>query len=140
MQKRDFDFATHANERTTASYFPYNFIPLREAGLFDFADGEREIAAGIRVLPTPGHVPGHQSVLVSDEGESALFLGDLVPTAAHLPLPWIMGYDVEPLITLESKRAILARAMREDWLVVFEHDWNVDWSRVQHDGKNYVLR
>ena len=63
-----------------------------------------------------------------------------MPTAAHLPLPWIMGYDVEPLVTLETKRRILKRAVEEDWLVVFEHDADVMSGRVVHDGKGYGLR
>ena len=73
------------------------------------------------------------------DGERALFLGDLIPTAHHLPLPWIMGYDVEPLVTLETKRRILARAADEGWLLVFEHDAHTPWGRVQHDGKSYAL-
>jgi len=90
-------------------------------------------------LPTPGHVPFHQGVLLESKGERAFFLGDLVPTAAHLPLPWIMGYDVEPLVTLETKRRILARALAEDWLLLFEHDATYPWGRLQHDGKAYAL-
>jgi glyoxylase-like metal-dependent hydrolase (beta-lactamase superfamily II) len=102
-------------------------------------DGEREIVPGIRVLPTPGHTPFHQSVLLDTGTDLVCLLADLVPTAAHLPLPWIMGYDVEPLVTLETKRRILARAQAEDWLVMFGHDATVAWGRVSHDGKAYVL-
>jgi glyoxylase-like metal-dependent hydrolase (beta-lactamase superfamily II) len=91
------------------------------------------------VLPTPGHTPHHQSILITSAGESAFFAADLIPTHAHLPLPWIMGYDVEPLVTLESKRWVLARAAAEGWLVVFEHDAHVAWGRVGHDGKGYAL-
>ena len=61
-------------------------------------------------------------MLLRDGGETAAFVADLIPTAAHLPLPWIMGYDLEPLRTLESKRAFLADAVREGWRIVFEHD------------------
>jgi glyoxylase-like metal-dependent hydrolase (beta-lactamase superfamily II) len=139
VQRGEFDYATHTNERTAASYFAPNFVPLRDAGLLDLIEGEREIAAGIRVISSPGHVPFHQSVIVESDGATALFLGDVVPTAAHLPLPWIMGYDVEPLVTLESKRRILARAAEEQWLVVFEHDATVPWGRIHHDGKAYGL-
>jgi len=64
----------------------------------------------------------------------------VVPTHAHLPLPWIMGYDVEPLVTLESKRGLLKRVEQEDWTVIFEHDAVVPWGRVQFDGKAYSLR
>jgi glyoxylase-like metal-dependent hydrolase (beta-lactamase superfamily II) len=71
------------------------------------------------------------------EGAVALFLGDVCPTTAHLPLPWIMGYDVEPLVTLESKRELLPRAVGEGWLLVFEHDVVTPWSRIEHDGKAF---
>jgi glyoxylase-like metal-dependent hydrolase (beta-lactamase superfamily II) len=82
-------------------------------------------------------VPHHQSILI-DGGEGiACFLGDICPTAAHLPLPWIMGYDVEPLVTLETKRHLLARAAAERWLLVFEHDATNAWGHVRHDGKAY---
>jgi len=139
VQRGELDFASHTNERTAASYLPHNFAPIAEAGLFDLVEGEREIVPGIRVLPTPGHVPFHQGILLESKGERAFFLGDLVPTAAHLPLPWIMGYDLEPLVTLETKRSTLARALKEDWLLLFEHDATYPWGRVQHDGKAYVL-
>ncbi len=139
VQRGEYEYATHTNERTAASYFPANFVPVRDAGMLELIDGDHEIASGIRALASPGHVPFHQSVLIESDGAAALFLGDVVPTAAHLPLPWIMGYDVEPLVTLESKRRILARAMGEEWLVVFEHDATVAWGKVAHDGKNYGL-
>jgi glyoxylase-like metal-dependent hydrolase (beta-lactamase superfamily II) len=78
-------------------------------------------------------------VVLRSGGETACFLGDVVPTSHHLPLPWIMGYDVEPLVTLESKRALLADALREDWLLIFEHDAAVGFGRVALDGKGYRL-
>jgi glyoxylase-like metal-dependent hydrolase (beta-lactamase superfamily II) len=139
VQRGEYEYATHTNERTAASYFPHNFVPVRDAGRFDFADGEKEIVAGVRVIPTPGHVPFHQGVLIQSGGESAFYVADLVPTTAHLPLPWIMGYDVEPLVTLESKRRILKRALDEQWLLIFEHDAATPWGRVAHDGKTYTL-
>jgi glyoxylase-like metal-dependent hydrolase (beta-lactamase superfamily II) len=77
------------------------------AGRFTLLEGDGEVLPGVSVRLTPGHVPFHQSIVVQDGGETAVFLGDLIPTAAHLPLPWIMGYDVEPLRTLESRRALL---------------------------------
>jgi glyoxylase-like metal-dependent hydrolase (beta-lactamase superfamily II) len=139
VQAGEYHFATHTNERTAGSYFPHNFVPVHEAGRYDLVKGEREIVRGVRLVPTPGHVPHHQSVLIASPGESALYLGDLVPTSAHLPLPWIMGYDVEPLVTLETKRRVLRQAMEEGWLVIFEHDAGCAWGRVGFDGKSYAL-
>ena len=139
VQRGGFDYATHTNERTAASYFAPNFVPLRDAGVLDLIEGEREIVEGIRVIASPGHVPFHQSVVIESGGETAIFLADVMPTAAHVPLPWIMGYDVEPLVTLESKRRILAQAAEREWLMIFEHDASVAWGRVGHDGKGYRL-
>ncbi|HUF28411.1 MAG TPA: MBL fold metallo-hydrolase [Gemmatimonadaceae bacterium] len=139
VQAGEHSWASHTNERTGASYFPYNWEPVRDAGLLDLVEGEREIVPGVRVIPTPGHTPHHQGILIESSGERAFFLADLVPTAAHLPLPWIMGYDVEPLVTLETKRRILARAHDERWLVVFEHDWEIPWGILARDGKGYDL-
>jgi glyoxylase-like metal-dependent hydrolase (beta-lactamase superfamily II) len=139
VQRGEYEYATHTNERTAGSYFNHNFVPLQDSGRFDFIDGEREIVAGIRGVPTPGHTPHHQGILLESGGEAAFYFADLVPTAAHLPLPWIMGYDVEPLVTLETKRRILRRAVDESWLVVFEHDAQTAWGRVEHDGKTYRL-
>jgi len=139
VQAGEYAYATHTNERTAGSYFPHNFIPIAEAGRFDFVEGEAPVIEGITAMPTPGHTPYHQSLLLESNGERAIYIADLVPTTAHLPLPWIMGYDVEPLVTLETKRRVLARAVEEGWLVIFEHDAEVAWSKIEYDGKSYRL-
>ena len=139
-QRGEYEYATHTNERTAASYFERNFAPTLDSGQLELVENECEIADGIGVILTPGHTPYHQSVVIRSAGETAIFLGDLIPTHAHLPLPWIMGYDVEPLVTLESKRGLLKRAEQENWTVIFEHDATVPWGRVQFDGRAYSLR
>lgn len=139
VQRGEMDYANSTNERTAASYFPPNWASIISAGRFEFVEGEREIVAGITVRPTPGHTPHHQSVILRSGGETACFLADLIPTQHHLPLPWIMGYDVEPLVTLESKRSLLAEALRDEWLLIFEHDAEVGFGRLKHDGKAYGL-
>jgi glyoxylase-like metal-dependent hydrolase (beta-lactamase superfamily II) len=140
VQRGELDYATHTNERTGASYFAQNWAPLIATGQLRLVEGPLELLPGITLRPTPGHTPHHQAVVISDGGETACFVADLIPTAAHLPLPWIMGYDVEPLVTLESKRALLHDATAGEWLLVFEHDAEHAWGRVGHDGKAYVLR
>ncbi len=139
VKRGEYDYALHPNERTAASYFDRNYLPVEAAGKLELVGRERDIVKGIRVVATPGHTPFHQSVLIESGGERAFFLGDIVPTHAHLPLPWIMGYDVEPLVTLETKRRILKQALDEEWLLMFEHDAKVAWGRVEHDGKAYRL-
>ncbi len=135
VQRGELEFARHTNERTAGSYLAHNFAGID----FKLLEGEAEPLPGIRCLPTPGHVPFHTSILIESGGERACFLADLVPTSAHLPLPWIMGYDLEPLVTLESKRRLYARAEGEGWLLVFEHDPEVVAGRVGRDGKAFGL-
>lgn len=130
VQRHELDYASHTNERTRASYLPPNFAPVAAAARWRLADGNVAILEGIHARLTPGHVPWHQSLLVESAGEGLLFLGDVMPTAAHFPLPWIMGYDVEPLRTLESKRQLVKDAAAHEWRLVFEHDPEVVSARV----------
>jgi glyoxylase-like metal-dependent hydrolase (beta-lactamase superfamily II) len=140
VQQGELEFARHTNERTRASYLPHNFEPIAAAHRWKLLNGDSEVLPGISVRLTPGHVPFHQAVLLQDRGETALFVGDLFPTTAHLPLPWIMGYDLEPLRTLESKRAILDQAVAGGWQLVFEHDPRVAIGTPVREGKAVVLR
>lgn len=139
VQRGELEFARATNERTRASYLPPNFEPVAAAGKFKLLNGDAQILPGILARLTPGHVPNHQAVLIEDGGETAAFVADLIPTAAHLRLPWIMGYDLEPLRTLESKRAILREAANEGWRIVFEHDAAVAWGTVVRTGTSVGL-
>lgn len=139
VQSGEFDFAHSPNERIRASYLHHNIEPLARLDLWDLVEGETVVTEGVRVIPTPGHTPHHQSVLVESGGETACFLADVCPTSAHLPLPWIMGYDLEPLVTLESKRGLWTRAREESWLMVFEHDPVVPWGRLDPAQERPVL-
>jgi glyoxylase-like metal-dependent hydrolase (beta-lactamase superfamily II) len=122
VQRREFDAATRPHERNRASYLAENIGPIAEAKLFDLVDGEAEVVPGVRVIPTPGHTPGHQSILVESGGETALFLGDVMPTSVHVRLPFIMAYDLDVEATLASKKKIVERALPARWTVLFGHD------------------
>jgi glyoxylase-like metal-dependent hydrolase (beta-lactamase superfamily II) len=140
VQRGELEFARHTNERTRASYLPHNFEPIAAADRWRLVEGDGEVLPGISVRLTPGHVPFHQAVMIRDRGETAVFVGDLFPTTAHLPLPWIMGYDLEPLRTLESKRALLAEAIAGGWRLLFEHDPGIVLGLPVQEGKTVVLR
>lgn len=137
-RRGEWDWAHHTNERTAASYFGHNYDPVHAAGRLELVDGDREVLPGISLRHAPGHTPHHQGILVESGAERLFFLADLAPTAAHVPLPWIMGYDVEPLVTLETKRRIWAEAASEGWTVMFEHDAVHAFGRIVSDGKGYV--
>lgn len=135
VQRGELEFARHPNERTAGSYLAANFSAIE----FQLVEGEVEVLPGVRCLPTPGHTPYHQSVVIENGGERACFLADLVPTSAHVPLPWIMGYDLEPLVTLETRRRLYQRAEAEGWRLCFEHDPVVALGRLTREGKGFGL-
>lgn len=130
VQEGELEFARHTNERTRASYLPPNFEPVAAAGRWTLLRGDTGILPGIAVRLTPGHVPHHQSVLIRSGGDTLVYLADVMPTSHHLPLPWIMGYDLEPLRTLEAKRSLVREALAEGWWLFFEHDAEVVMGRL----------
>jgi glyoxylase-like metal-dependent hydrolase (beta-lactamase superfamily II) len=140
VQRGEYEDAARANERTRASYRRENFTPVAHVDQWEFMDGETELVPGLSVVVTEGHTRHHQSIKIESEGQIAFYLGDLIPTVSHLPLPYIMGYDLYPLQTLETKRWVLDRALSENWLLVFEHDPRVLMGRVRKDieGKFYL--
>ena len=140
VQRGELEFARHTNERTRSSYLPANFEPVAAAGRWQLIEGDVDVLPGISVRVTPGHVPWHQVVLIRDGGETACFVADVMPTIAHLPLAYIMGYDLEPLRTLETKRALLADAAAGNWRMVFEHDATTAWGWVERMERGYRLR
>jgi glyoxylase-like metal-dependent hydrolase (beta-lactamase superfamily II) len=141
IQRGEFEDAARANERTRASYSSENFTPIAHINQWEFLHGDTELVPGVTAVVTVGHTRCHQSVKIESEGQVAFFLGDLIPTVSHLPLPYIMGYDLFPIQTLETKRWVLDRAFEERWLLLFEHDPAVQAGHVHKDQEGkYVLR
>lgn len=137
VRRGEWETAHLDNERLRASYVRANFDPIEASGQLELVEGDVEVAPGVHLAHTPGHTAHHQSVRIDLGADGTLFyLADLVPTTAHVPLPWIMGYDLEPLVTLETKRRVLGRAAREGWRLVFEHDPRVACARAvpREDG------
>ena len=121
VQRRELAAAQSPHARNRASYLADNFGPLIQENLLHVVDGEAEIDSGIRVIPTPGHTPGHQSVLLESGEEKALFLGDVIPTSVHIPLPYVMAYDLDVEATLASKQTIYDLA-QTNCMLLFGHD------------------
>jgi glyoxylase-like metal-dependent hydrolase (beta-lactamase superfamily II) len=122
VQRGEFEHATHPTERDRASYFAENYVPLEEAGKLSLLEGDRAIAPGVELIRVPGHTANMQCVKLSGGGKTAFALADLVPTTAHLPLPWIMAYDLYPMTTLENRKKWIPEIVREGWLALFVHD------------------
>lgn len=138
IQKDQLAWAQNPSPRDRASFFAEDFRPLMEADSIEEVQGTYEVAPGLRVFPCSGHTPGHQGVAISGR-ETVLFLGDLLPTASHLPVPFVMGYDLFPLRTCADKEEILGRAADEGHIIVFEHDPNIAAARIKRGQKAFEL-
>ncbi len=134
VQEGELAFARGDNERVRASYTKDNFEPIAEAGLFDFVSGNARVDDTIEVLLAPGHTPFMHVPVVKTREHTVAFLADLVPTTSHVAYPYIMGYDVEPLRTLDSKKRILPQAARESWWLVFEHDAEIPLASLREES------
>jgi glyoxylase-like metal-dependent hydrolase (beta-lactamase superfamily II) len=131
--------ANHPNERTRSSYLPENWQPVADAGQLRIVPEGTEVLPGIKMVPTPGHTPGHQSIKIESEGKTLFYFADLCPTTAHIPLPWIMGYDQEPMVTLQTRKEIYRQAVDEEWLLFFEHDPEVPAGYLQEKSGRYIF-
>ena len=139
VQRQEYEDATHPSERTSSTYLSHNFSPLEEKGMLQLVDEDEEILPGIRLIYTPGHTAGHQSVKIESGGKTLFYIADLCPTSAHVPLPWIMGFDVLPLTTLEVRRRIYRQAVEEKWLLFFEHDPSITSGYLSEESGKHVL-
>jgi len=141
VRRGEWDDATHPHERNRASYLADNFVPLADAGVLQLVDDDQTIMPGVRVKRTGGHCMHHQIIYIESAGKTAVFAADLVPTTAHLPNPWIMGYDLYPMDTLAAKKTFFADVAQKDALVFFEHDPDVAAAYIREDkGKRRYER
>lgn len=139
VQREELEHARHPTEKDRASFLGENFLPIEEAGKWQLLESDTMIAPGVELVRVPGHTGNMQCVLLhGGEGERAIFFADLVPTAAHLALPWIMAYDLYPLTTLENKKRWIPRAAREGWLALFAHDPQIPAARLNEKRGRFV--
>ena len=122
IQRGEWEAATHPNERTRATYLSENLLPLEQAGVLELVDGELAVTPEITIIPTEGHTADHASVVLSSGGETALYIGDMVQHHVQLErTAWVSSFDVLPLVSMETKKRIVERAVRERALVISVH-------------------
>ncbi|HXB57096.1 MAG TPA: MBL fold metallo-hydrolase [Vicinamibacteria bacterium] len=139
VQKGEWEDATRPHERSRASYREVDIAPLAEARQVDLLDGHAEVAPGVRVVRVGGHTAHHQMVIVEGGGNALYIPTDLLPTTSHLPLPFVMSYDLYPVATLEAKRELLKKAAESDAWLLFYHDRETPLGRVCREGDRYRL-
>ena len=140
VQKAHWELAMNPTDRDKASFMKDDFLMLHEEGLLSFIDGEQELFPGISVIVCNGHTTSQQLPLISDGKKTLFFCCDLIPTTSHIPFPYVMGYDVRPLVTLEEKKKIIPRAEKEGWILFFEHDPETTAVTLQKTEKGFVIK
>jgi len=136
VQKRHWEWAGDPSERDQASFRGDDFQALAEHGQLQLVDGAREIIPGVRVTPVSGHTPGQQIVEFHTGQGTVVFVADLLPFLSQLHVPWIMGFDLNPLLTVTEKKLFLTRAVEDRYILVFEHDPDNEAATVEfEDGK-----
>ena len=140
IQKGEMEVALNPNERIKASYITEDFLPIGDPKSLCLVNGEVvEVDKGISLVKIGGHTRDHQCVKIESEGQIAFFLADLVPTVAHLHYPYIAGYDLFPLETLENKKKVLKQAFEERWLLIFQHDPKVRMGYLKKVGERFEV-
>ena len=123
IQRGEWEDATHPNERTRATYLPENLLPVEAAGQIEFIDGETQVTSDIAVIETPGHTAEHASVVIANGGETAIYLGDMIQHQVQLErVAWLSAFDVLPLVNLETKKRLIADAIKNQSLLVAVHN------------------
>jgi glyoxylase-like metal-dependent hydrolase (beta-lactamase superfamily II) len=139
VQKQNYNWAVKPSVRDRGSYLEDNFIPLFEEGVLSFTIGNAKLDDEIEFIVINGHTFGQQMVKISNDSETFLFCGDLIPTSSHIPLPYIMGYDLQPLVTLQEKKKYLKQAVDESWKLFFGHDPETAFVSIKLTDKGYQV-
>jgi glyoxylase-like metal-dependent hydrolase (beta-lactamase superfamily II) len=137
LQGEHWDWALQPSEKDRASFLIDDYLLLEENNLLNKLTGSGELFPGLEALVMFGHTPGMQVVKISDSNQTLLFCADLIPTASHIPIPWVMAYDNNPMITMNEKNKILSLAVKENWILFFEHDPYRTAATVTQTKKGY---
>lgn len=140
VQKKNYEWAINPSDRDKGSYIKDNFEPMMKEGILHFIDGEEQFDDEISFILVNGHTFYQQLIKISDGADTILFTCDLMPFASHIPLPYIMGYDLQPLVTLNEKKKLLRQAVDEDWKLFFYHDPEIAYATLVQTDKGIRVK
>ena len=138
VHKGEFEHAKNPTERDRASYMPDNYMPIEAANKFSLIESDRVIAPGVELICVPGHTANMLCVKLEGGGKTAFLFADLVPMTPHLGLPWIMGYDLYPMQTLENKKKWIPEVARKEWIALFSHDPHIPAAYLRERNGTWV--
>jgi len=133
--RKHWDWAMNPNSREKASFLKENIVPIEESGQLKFIDAGKPFSENISFIEVNGHTEAMMLPVVKYKGHTLAYMADLVPSVGHLPIPYVMGYDMRPLETLKEKDQILRKALDENWLLMFEHDPKTECVNLERTEK-----
>ena len=140
VQNENWELANSPSEKDAGSFMSADWSVLLENNMIHFVDGKESFLPEIENHLTYGHTTGLMHPIIGDSTNKLIYMADLIPMAAHIPLPWVMAYDIHPALTVQEKGEILPTIVDEDWIIFFEHDPVYQAATVQFDGKHYRLK
>jgi glyoxylase-like metal-dependent hydrolase (beta-lactamase superfamily II) len=138
IQKQEWRDAMNPDERTAATYLVHNLRILEESGRLELVDGDTELFSGVSVMVTGGHTPGSQAVIVDDGGQRVIYPADIMPSTAHIRIPYVAAVDLDPATTMEKKRWLHEKMLKEDWILAFDHDINLKFAKFKEVEKGRI--
>jgi len=138
IQKREWQDAMNPNERTAATYLVHNLQLIDESGRLELLDGDTQLFPGVSVMVTGGHTPGSQTVLVDGGGERAVYPADIMPSSAHIRVPYVAAVDLDPVTTMQRKRWLNEHMLKDDWIIAFDHDLVFKLARFREGEKGRI--
>lgn len=138
--EKHWEWATHPNAREKASFLKENIMPIQESGQMKFVDVSQEFIPGMSIYEANGHTEAMMLPLIRYKDTTLAYMADLIPSVGHLPLPYVMGYDVRPLNTLKEKDYILRQAAENNWTLFFEHDPSIECCSVEQTERGIRMK
>ena len=139
VTKEHWELANHPSQKDSGSFIEHDWKVLAENGMIETVNGNEPFIKGIDSYITQGHTAGLLHPMISD-GTKTLFYGaDIFPLAAHISIPWVMAYDVQPVVTMKEKEILLPKMQDEEWILFLEHDPNIQACTVHQDGKHFKM-
>jgi glyoxylase-like metal-dependent hydrolase (beta-lactamase superfamily II) len=135
LQKREWLDAMNPNERTAGTYFADNLRILEESAKLDLIEGDVELFKNISVKVMGGHTPGSQAVIIDGAGQRIIYPADIMPMTAHIRVPYVAAVDLDPATTMERKRWLHERMLKDNWILAFDHDIDIKFARFTTDEK-----
>jgi len=140
VSQENWNLANHPSQKDSGSFMEIDWKVLAENGMIEIVDGHESFIDGIEPYLTYGHTTGLMHPVISDANQTIFYGADIFPMVAHIPVPWVMAYDIHPVVTVQEKEILLSKIVNENWVLFFEHDPNIQACTIHQDGKHFKIK